>query len=135
MKQSGAGKQVWVAVGVVENTQGEILIAKRPDHLHQGGKWEFPGGKVDAGETVEQALSRELKEEVALEVHSMQPLMQITHDYGDKQVLLDILWVDGFSGEAQGLEGQPVRWVAKTDLDSYQFPEANQPIIEKILAG
>ena len=128
-------KQVWVAVGVIENSRGEILIAKRPDNLHQGGKWEFPGGKVDAGEHVEQALARELREEVALELESASPLMKIAHDYGDKQVLLDIWHVHGFRGEAAGLEGQPVRWVAPAALADYRFPDANQPIVERILAG
>ena len=97
-----AMKRVHVAVAVIVNSQQDILLAKRLDHLHQGGKWEFPGGKVEQGETVTDALIRELKEEVNLDVISSTPLMEISHDYPDKQVLLDIHWVDHFDGEAQG---------------------------------
>lgn len=128
-------KRVHVAVAVIVNSQQDILLAKRLDHLHQGGKWEFPGGKVEQGETVTDALTRELKEEVNLDVISSTPLMEISHDYPDKQVLLDIHWVDHFDGEAQGLEDQEIRWVAKSELINYDFPEANKPIVDKILAN
>ncbi|QQX80627.1 8-oxo-dGTP diphosphatase MutT [Shewanella sp. KX20019] len=127
-------KQIHVAVGVIENEANEILLAKRHVHLHQGGKWEFPGGKVESGETTSQALIRELKEEVDLCVSSTTAMMKIQHDYGDKRVLLDIHWVKDFSGVAHGVEGQMVRWVAKADLASFEFPAANQAIVEKILA-
>lgn len=124
-------KRIHVAVGIITNSAGEILLAKRPDHLHQGGKWEFPGGKVEAGETVTQALIRELKEEVALDVTDSQPFMALSFDYPDKQVLLDIHSVTEFNGTAQGLEGQLIAWVTKADLVNYDFPDANKPILEK----
>jgi 8-oxo-dGTP diphosphatase len=127
-------KRVHVAVAVIVNSQQEILLAKRLDHLHQGGKWEFPGGKVEQGETVSDALKRELKEEVNVDVISSSPFMQISHDYPDKQVLLDIHLVSDFNGQAQGLEQQQICWVAKADLINYEFPEANKPILDKILA-
>ena len=127
-------KRIHVAVGVITNSAGEILLAKRPDHLHQGGKWEFPGGKVEAGETVTQALTRELKEEVALDVTDSRPFMALSFDYPDKQVLLDIHLVTEFNGTAQGLEGQLIAWVTKADLIKYDFPDANKPILEKLLA-
>ncbi|NRB24444.1 8-oxo-dGTP diphosphatase MutT [Shewanella sp.] len=128
-------KRVHVAVGVIINADNQILLAKRLTHLHQGGKWEFPGGKVEAGESVTQALTRELKEEVDLTITATRSLMSISHDYPDKQVLLDIHWVTCFTGNAHGLEGQEVKWVPKSDLPNYDFPEANKPIIEKILAA
>lgn len=127
-------KQVHVAVGVIENNAKQILLAKRHAHLHQGGKWEFPGGKVESGETTSQALIRELKEEVDLCVSSTTPMMEIHHDYGDKKVILDIHWVTDFSGLANGVEGQEVQWVAKKDLASFEFPAANKAIVDKILA-
>lgn len=127
-------KQVHVAVGVIENSAQEILLAKRHEHLHQGGKWEFPGGKVESAETTAQALIRELKEEVGLDVLNTTPMMEIRHDYGDKKVILDIHWVKDFSGTAQGLEGQAVQWVAKQDLVNFEFPAANKTIVDKILA-
>ena len=97
---------VHVAVGVIFNSQqNQILIAKRPEHLHQGGLWEFPGGKVSAGERVDQALKRELFEELGITVIEAQPLMAVQHDYSDKQVFLDIWTVTQFTGNAQGAEG------------------------------
>jgi 8-oxo-dGTP diphosphatase len=125
-------KYLHVAVGVIENKSGEILIAKRPDSAHQGGLWEFPGGKVDAGETLQSALSRELKEELAIDVLQSQPLIQIRHDYPDKSVLLDVHRVTSFSGEPKGNEGQPVLWVNTESLSQYAFPAANQSIINAV---
>ncbi|WP_102797235.1 8-oxo-dGTP diphosphatase MutT [Bowmanella denitrificans] len=124
-------KVVHVAVGVILRQQ-QVFITLRDPSLHQGGKWEFPGGKVEAGETVTQALIRELQEEVGIEVSSSQPFMLIEHDYGDKQVKLDIHLVSDFRGEPHGLEGQQGRWVDVSELDTYQFPEANMPILNKL---
>lgn len=122
-------KKVWVAAGVIENELGEILIARRLQHLHQGGKWEFPGGKVEVNESPLEALTRELAEEVNLRVIGASALMKLEYDYGDKIVLLDIWHVRQFSGQARGLEGQEVRWVAKSELANFEFPAANQPIV------
>ena len=132
---STAVKQVHVAVGVICDADQRILIARRADHLHQGGLWEFPGGKVEAGETVQEALVRELQEELAIAVatEGCQPLTEIHHDYGDKAVLLDVWWVREFSGEPQGAEGQPLQWVEPNTLNDYPFPAANRAIIDAIL--
>jgi len=118
-----------VAVGVVRNGLGEILIARRHDHLHQGGLWEFPGGKLEPDETVEAALSRELREELAITVEHATPLIKIRHDYGDKQVLLDVWQVDAFSGKPQGLENQLILWVSPGELRQFDFPAGNRPIV------
>ena len=129
---------IHVAVGVIFDNQkaDQILIAKRPQHLHQGGLWEFPGGKVAAGETVDQALKRELFEELGITVIQSHPLMQVEHNYSDKQVFLDIWTVTQYSGEARGIEGQECRWIAMQQLlcaeSKYQFPEANKAILEKL---
>jgi len=123
---------VHVAVGVVEDNSGRILIARRPLHLHQGGLWEFPGGKVDEGEDVITALHRELHEEVGIDIKQTQPLITITHDYGDKQVWLDVHRVISFQGDAHGREGQPVKWVAIDQLEDYDFPVANRGILNAI---
>jgi 8-oxo-dGTP diphosphatase len=125
-------KRVHVAVGVVGDGADRILISKRADHLHQGGLWEFPGGKVETDETVEQALQRELWEELAIEVIAQQPLLKIEHDYSDKAVLLDVWWVSAFAGEPQSREGQPLRWVDIAALHEFEFPAANQPIIAAV---
>lgn len=120
---------IHVAVGVIHNSQGQILIAKRPSHLHQGGLWEFPGGKVQTGEYVIVALHRELHEELAITIQSTRPLIQIRHDYGDKQVWLDVHEVLQFTGRPHGCEGQEIKWVSIDDLHCYQFPVANLPIM------
>ncbi|MGS0536735.1 8-oxo-dGTP diphosphatase MutT [Pseudoalteromonas sp. SaAl2] len=124
-------KIVHVAVGVIK-AGNTLFICKRPDEKHQGGLWEFPGGKVECGESVFEALKRELQEEVALTIHSSTELMVIEHDYGDKYVKLDVHLVTDFSGDAHGAEGQQSEWVALNKLDDYNFPAANVEIIEKI---
>jgi 8-oxo-dGTP diphosphatase len=134
MPNTAAKKQIHVAVGVIRNTSGEILIALRHPDSHQGGLWEFPGGKVEPNETVQVALARELEEElgIAVQPSDCQPLIEIHHDYGNKQVLLDVWWVSDFDGEPSGREGQPLRWVAVSELVDYAFPAANVPIVKVI---
>lgn len=124
-----SSKPLHVAVGVILDHQQQILIALRPHDTHQGGLWEFPGGKVEAGEVVQQALNRELFEELGLTVRVCSPLIEIRHQYSDKAVFLDVWWVERFSGEPSGKEGQPIKWVSADDLSNYPFPEANQEII------
>ncbi|MFM8340664.1 MAG: Nudix family hydrolase [Methylomonas sp.] len=122
-----------VAAAVVRDGNGRILITQRAKHAHQGGLWEFPGGKLEAGETPQQALIRELREEVGIEVKSAQPLIKVRHDYGDRRVLLDVWSVDDFDGVAWGCEGQALQWIAPQQLSDFAFPAANLPIIKAAL--
>ncbi|KTD98339.1 8-oxo-dGTP diphosphatase MutT [Pseudoalteromonas sp. H71] len=124
-------KIINVAVGVIKKNNA-IFICKRANEQHQGGLWEFPGGKVEASESVFAALKRELIEEVGITIHSSSQLMVIEHDYGDKCVRLDIHVVSNFSGQAHGAEGQPSEWVNISELTNYDFPAANAEIIEKL---
>ncbi len=124
---------VHVAVGVIENADGDIFISKRHKDLHQGDKWEFPGGKVEADETVYDALVRELREECNIVVQSASPLTVIHHNYGDKRVVLDVWRVIGFTGDIVQREGQEWRWVPAYALQAYQFPKANEAIIELLI--
>ena len=90
-----------VAVGVLKNADGQILISLRKSGVHQGGLWEFPGGKLDANETAGQALVREFKEELDITVNSATPLITIQHKYADLAVKLHVFLVTDFSGEAK----------------------------------
>lgn len=123
---------VHVAVAVIFNTDGEVLVALRDANQHQGGLWEFPGGKVEAGESVEQALAREILEEVNLHINAALPLLRIRYDYVDKSVLLDVWEVLDYSGKAHGCEGQALEWRELSTLDSVDFPAANAPIVKAL---
>jgi 8-oxo-dGTP diphosphatase len=120
---------IHVVAGVILNGAGEVLLALRPKHKHKGGLWEFPGGKVEPGESARAALTRELEEEIALDVEHAEPFVIIDHDYGDKQVTLDVWRVTHFSGTPHGREGQQIAWVPVAELANYQFPEANVAIV------
>ncbi|KPQ27439.1 MAG: 8-oxo-dGTP diphosphatase [Marinobacter excellens HL-55] len=136
VQPAGAGavkKCVHVAVAVIVRG-GRVLIARRPDHVHQGGLLEFPGGKVETDETVQQALVREILEETGLRVPlaSLTPVIVIRHNYGDKQVCLDVWQTTEAEGEAEGREGQPIDWLAPDTLRDEDFPAANRPIIRAL---
>lgn len=148
LKIKSTTKVVHVCVAVIErlhpvSQEKQILIAKRLEHVHQGGLWEFPGGKIEAGESIIDALDRELFEELDIRikpkssshtsVEAFNPLIQIRHNYPDKSVFLDVWRIQSFSGEPKGKEGQEVRWVNIEALQSYAFPEANKPILRACL--
>lgn len=122
-------KRIHVVAAVIRNAKQEVLLALRPSDKHMGGLWEFPGGKCEADEHPQQALARELQEELGIVIEQAQPLIQVRHDYPELHVLLDVYEVRAFSGQAHGAEGQQVRWVAAEALADYQFPAANRPIV------
>jgi 8-oxo-dGTP diphosphatase len=128
-------KRVEVVAAIVVDSQHRILMAQRADWQHQGGKWEFPGGKIESGETHMQALARELKEEVDVQIEQQacELFKAVHHDYSDKQVSLYFYLVEGFSGTAKGLEGQPVMWVNAQTLPQLAIPDANQAIVDALL--
>ena len=134
-------KRIHVVAAIIIGQQQQILISRRPDHLHQGGLWEFPGGKVEVNEQPQCALARELREELAIEIEVLQPYMQISHDYPDKNVLLDIWTVRHTEGQMRGVEGQECRWISlpqlaqAIDAGTLQFPDANQPILQRLLTA
>lgn len=121
-----------VAVAAIIDDQQRVLISKRPGHVHQGGLWEFPGGKLEAGESVEQGLRREMQEELGITPACARPLIRVAYDYPDKSVLLDVWRIDRIQGVPAGLEGQQIEWVPVDRLRCYAFPAANLPIIKAI---
>ena len=123
---------IHVVAAVLEDEAGRILLAQRPEGAHQGGLWEFPGGKVEPGESAGEALRRELREETAIEVRSHRPLIRVRHAYADRTVVLDVHRVTSWMGEATGLEGQPLAWVPPADLDRFPMPAADRPIVTAI---
>lgn len=116
-------------VGAISDPAGRMLVTKRPDHVHQGGLWEFPGGKLEPGESPEHGLARELAEELGIEVRDSRPLIRIRHHYGDRHVLLDVRCVRSYAGIPVGLEGQPLAWQRPEAMDPACFPAADRPII------
>ncbi len=125
-------RRVHVAAGVILRDR-QVLIARRHQQAHQGGLWEFPGGKLEDGESVAEALSRELQEEIGITVEAAEPLLQISHDYSDKRVLLDFWTVSAFSGEPAGREGQSLEWCKLERLREREFPAANVPVVDRLL--
>ncbi len=95
--------------------------------------WEFPGGKLEAGEAALGALARELKEVLDIEIIEAEAFMQVRHNYDDKRVLLDFWRVFAFSGVPTGLEGQAIQWVSVEELDQLQFPQANQSVVTALM--
>lgn len=123
---------VHVAVGVIMQSD-QVLICWRDASLHQGNRYEFPGGKVEAGETPEQALQRELFEEINIRVERAVRAQQLYFNYPEKTVCLHIFKVIAFSGKPCGQQNQAIRWVNRHELHQYQFPDANAPILRMVL--
>lgn len=123
---------VHVAAAVLSDAGGRVLVARRAGNAHQGGLWEFPGGKVDSGEDVQSALRREIEEEIGVVVESARPLIRVSHDYPDRSVLLDVWKVTCWRGEPRGLEGQEIDWASPEVLPGRDFPAADVPIVAAV---
>ena len=126
---------VHVVAAVLRDAAGRVLIAQRPPGKHMAGYWEFPGGKIGAGESGEQALSRELAEELGVVLQRCHPLLQLRHDYADRVVQLEVFVVDEYGGQPSGLEAQALKWVAVAELYSHALLPADRPIIEVLNAA
>jgi 8-oxo-dGTP diphosphatase len=121
--------QVLVVAAALFNGAGEVLIAQRPAGKALAGRWEFPGGKVDAGEDERAALARELREELGIEVVSAHPFMRLTHAYEERDVELSLWIVERFRGEPRPLDAQTLKWVPPAALAAEDILEADQPFI------
>ncbi len=132
-KPSGLPVVLVAAVALV-NKNGEILLAQRPEGKKMAGLWEFPGGKVDDGETPEYALMRELEEELGIETREccFSPIAFASHSYEDFHLLMPVFVCRVWKGEIKPLEGQNLAWVKPQDMYDYPMPEADIPLVYQI---
>lgn len=128
-------KHLQVAVGIIRNASKQIFLAQRAATSYMANKWEFPGGKIEAGESAEHGLIRELQEETGIEVTEARPIGHADHSYDDLRVTLHFFLVEGWKGEPWGKEGQPQRWVDQHALVAEEFPPANHQLIARLIAG
>lgn len=125
-------RYVHIAVGVLQNDRGEVLICQRPPHKLYPGEWEFPGGKVEAGEGVEQALRRELREELGIEVRECRPLIRLRHVYPELSVDLDTWLVSRYAGDVRSTEHPAEAWALPRDLPKWPLLAADRPIVNAL---
>jgi 8-oxo-dGTP diphosphatase len=125
---------ILVVAAALYDRAGRVLIAQRPPGTHQAGRWEFPGGKVAAGESETEALVRELREELGVEVEASRPFMRLEHRYPDRHVELSLWIVERFSGEPRPLDAQLLKWVAPPLLGREDLLEADRPFVEALRA-
>lgn len=127
-------KTTQIAVGIVFNeNKTAVFLTRRLAGSHLAGLWEFAGGKVEANETPEQAMCRELQEELNIAPMEFASFLTLEHEYPEKRLVLHFFTVSQFDGEPCGQEGQEALWVNLLDLSNFQFPEANAPVIEQLL--
>jgi len=122
-------RSVLVVAGALFDGEGRVLIAQRPAGKALAGRWEFPGGKVDVGESEHAALRRELREELGVEVIAARPFMRLAHAYADRDVELSLWIVERFAGEPRSLDAQALKWVSPGALAAEDILEADQPFI------
>ncbi|NEO74342.1 MAG: 8-oxo-dGTP diphosphatase MutT [Moorea sp. SIO3H5] len=118
-----------IGVAVIWNDQGQILIDRRPAKGLLGGLWEFPGGKIELGETVPECIKREIQEELGIEIEVGEHLITINHAYSHFRVVLSVHHCRHLSGVPQPIECDEIRWVTLDEVDQFPFPKANTQII------
>ena len=121
-----------VVAAVMRDAAQRVLVSQRPAGKHMAGYWEFPGGKIAAGESGQEALARELREELGIEVLAARAWLEVNHVYPDRIVDLGIYLVDNYDGAPVGREGQAIRWVAMHELHSLPLLPADAPIVQKL---
>jgi 8-oxo-dGTP diphosphatase len=122
-----------VAAGLIERN-GQILIARRRSGDTHGLKWEFPGGKVELGESPEECVKRELREELTIEAEVGDLFCAVDHDYPDFSIRLIVYRILGFAGDPIALEHSEIRWVTPEEIGAFDFPEADRPVVAKVAA-
>jgi len=133
-QRAEAGVDAVEVVAAVIERGGRLLITRRPRGTHLAGLWEFPGGKPRAGETADQALRREIDEELGAFVLVGEPVETVDWEYPDKRVRITFFRC-AIEGEPRALEGQELAWVAPAELAGYEFPAADAVLIERLKGG
>jgi A/G-specific adenine glycosylase len=123
-----------IGVGIIEREDGKLLIALRPEDAMLGGLWEFPGGKQEEGESIQETIERELKEELGVEVHAYKELMKLKHTYSHFSITMHAWFCTLISGSPKPKSSQEIRWVEKSELEGYPFPKANKVLTEKLIS-
>ena len=128
-------KLLLVAACALVDTDGRVLIAQRPQGKTMAGLWEFPGGKVEEGESPEETLIRELREELGIETKEacLAPLTFASHDYQDFHLVMPLFVCRRWQGLAKGREGQALKWVRPAELRQYPMPPADAPLIAPLI--
>ena len=126
---AASGRSIHVVAGVITDARDRILLARRTEGRDLAGLWEFPGGKVDPGESPEQALVRELREELGIEARVGEPVIVVPQQYPHKRLRLDVRRIAAWSGTVKGLDGQALAWVPPHRLASYAMPDADRPVV------
>lgn len=124
-----------VAAGILIDADGRVLVAERLGDGAFHGMWEFPGGKLQDGESAQAALARELAEEIGIEGGVLSAFMSLEHEYPDRHVTIDFFVVSAWRNEPRGLEGQALRWLAVDELDSIGLLPADAPVVEALKRG
>ena len=127
-------KKLQIAVGIIRNPEGDIFSTQRAADAHMANKLEFPGGTIESDETPEQALIRELQEEVGITATTFSLFDKLEYQFPDRHITLWFFLVESWEGEPWGKEGQPGQWMARQALDPAAFPPANEPVIRKLIA-
>ncbi|MFU8878698.1 MAG: Nudix family hydrolase [Wenzhouxiangellaceae bacterium] len=123
------GDKIEVSAAVLRDERGRVLLSRRLPGHHLAGMWEFPGGKIDPGESPEQALARELAEELDIRIGPCRPLVSVTHTYSEKTVRLRLFEVHSFEGTPRGVEGQAIEWVEPSAMAGLEMPAADRPLV------
>lgn len=122
-----------IGVGIIEQEDGKVLIALRPENVMLGGLWEFPGGKQEEGETIQQTVERELHEELGVEVKAFKEFMKLKHVYSHFSITMHAFLCHLISGEPTAKSSQEIRWVEISELQQYPFPKANKQLTERLM--
>jgi 8-oxo-dGTP diphosphatase len=124
-----------VMAGLLIDAEGRVLLAQRPAGKHLAGMWEFPGGKLESGETPLAALARELHEELGIMMARAEPLIEVPWTYGERDLLLDAWCVDQWDGAPRSLEGQALQWLDPLRIEPGMLTPADRPILQALLAA